>query len=239
MSATVDAGRDPRGHASRRGRRGRRARGRARAAAPSTSLVRAYVLEAVLFDWGGTLQSSSSGTTSCSRPGTRPGSRRSGAGRRPRRSRPVRRRDAAGAASARARRSTSTTRPSCASCSAAISDDELDRFLDAEHAAWRPARALVGSAHALLETLRDRGLFGSASSRTPGPTRRGSCAASSTSSASPSASTRSSFQARSAPASRPPRSSSVHWPSSASIRSRRSSSATASSTTSPAPRRSG
>jgi HAD superfamily hydrolase (TIGR01509 family) len=39
-----------------------------------------------------------------------------------------------------------------------VSDEELDRFLDAEHAAWRPARALVGSAHALLEALRGRGL---------------------------------------------------------------------------------
>ncbi len=39
-----------------------------------------------------------------------------------------------------------------------VTDEEVDRFLDAEHAAWRPARALVGSAHALLETLRDRGL---------------------------------------------------------------------------------
>jgi len=39
-----------------------------------------------------------------------------------------------------------------------VSDDELDRFLDAEHAAWRPARALVGAAYALLETLRSRGL---------------------------------------------------------------------------------
>ena len=38
------------------------------------------------------------------------------------------------------------------------SDEELDRFLDAEHAAWRPARALVEAAHALLETLRGRGL---------------------------------------------------------------------------------
>jgi HAD superfamily hydrolase (TIGR01509 family) len=36
--------------------------------------------------------------------------------------------------------------------------EELDRFLDAEHAAWRPARALVGSGHALLESLRERGL---------------------------------------------------------------------------------
>jgi HAD superfamily hydrolase (TIGR01549 family) len=39
-----------------------------------------------------------------------------------------------------------------------VGDDELDRFLDAEHVAWRPARALVGSAHALLETLRGRNL---------------------------------------------------------------------------------
>jgi putative hydrolase of the HAD superfamily len=39
-----------------------------------------------------------------------------------------------------------------------VGDDELDRFLDAEHAAWAPARALVDSAHALLETLRGRSL---------------------------------------------------------------------------------
>jgi HAD superfamily hydrolase (TIGR01549 family) len=39
-----------------------------------------------------------------------------------------------------------------------VDDEELDRFLDAEHAAWRPARALVASAHALLASLRDRGL---------------------------------------------------------------------------------
>jgi putative hydrolase of the HAD superfamily len=39
-----------------------------------------------------------------------------------------------------------------------VGDDELDRFLDAEHEAWRPARALVSSAHALLAGLRDRGL---------------------------------------------------------------------------------
>lgn len=37
-------------------------------------------------------------------------------------------------------------------------DADIDAFLDAEHEAWRPARALVGSAHALLETLRERGL---------------------------------------------------------------------------------
>jgi HAD superfamily hydrolase (TIGR01549 family) len=38
-----------------------------------------------------------------------------------------------------------------------LSDEELDRFLDAEHDAWRPARALLDGAHALLEALRDRG----------------------------------------------------------------------------------
>jgi HAD superfamily hydrolase (TIGR01509 family) len=39
-----------------------------------------------------------------------------------------------------------------------IGDAELDRFLDAEHDAWRPARALVASGHALLGALRDRGV---------------------------------------------------------------------------------
>lgn len=37
-------------------------------------------------------------------------------------------------------------------------EDELLRFLDAEHAAWAPARQLASTTHALLETLRDRGL---------------------------------------------------------------------------------
>ena len=36
-----------------------------------------------------------------------------------------------------------------------VGDDELDRFLDAEHAAWRPARSLVSSGPALLGALRD------------------------------------------------------------------------------------
>jgi len=39
-----------------------------------------------------------------------------------------------------------------------VSDEQLGRFLDAEHAAWRPARALAADAHALLESLRARGL---------------------------------------------------------------------------------
>ena len=39
-----------------------------------------------------------------------------------------------------------------------LDDPQLDRFLDAEYAAWTPANALLGSAHALLETLRERGL---------------------------------------------------------------------------------
>jgi HAD superfamily hydrolase (TIGR01509 family) len=39
-----------------------------------------------------------------------------------------------------------------------VSDDELERFLEAEHAAWQPARMLATTTHALLEALRDRGL---------------------------------------------------------------------------------
>jgi FMN phosphatase YigB (HAD superfamily) len=39
-----------------------------------------------------------------------------------------------------------------------VDDEALDRFVDAEWEVWTPAHALVGSAHALLESLRDRGL---------------------------------------------------------------------------------
>jgi putative hydrolase of the HAD superfamily len=39
-----------------------------------------------------------------------------------------------------------------------VSDEELTRFLEAEHAAWQPARRLASTTHALLESLRDRGL---------------------------------------------------------------------------------
>ncbi len=39
-----------------------------------------------------------------------------------------------------------------------VSDEELERFLEAEHAAWDPARRLGAHSHALLEALRDRGL---------------------------------------------------------------------------------
>ncbi len=39
-----------------------------------------------------------------------------------------------------------------------IDDDELGRFLEAEHAAWEPARVLGSTTHALLESLRSRGL---------------------------------------------------------------------------------
>ena len=39
-----------------------------------------------------------------------------------------------------------------------VSDEELDRFLEAEHAAWEPARELGTTTHALLESLRERGL---------------------------------------------------------------------------------
>ncbi|MBA2536740.1 MAG: HAD family hydrolase [Actinobacteria bacterium] len=39
-----------------------------------------------------------------------------------------------------------------------LSDDELARFLAAEHAAWAPARQLGASTHALLDALRARDL---------------------------------------------------------------------------------
>jgi putative hydrolase of the HAD superfamily len=40
----------------------------------------------------------------------------------------------------------------------AVTDDELARFLEAEHTAWGPARKLATTSHALLEALRERGL---------------------------------------------------------------------------------
>jgi putative hydrolase of the HAD superfamily len=39
-----------------------------------------------------------------------------------------------------------------------VTDDELARFLAAEHAAWEPARQLGAHTHALLDSLRERGL---------------------------------------------------------------------------------
>jgi putative hydrolase of the HAD superfamily len=39
-----------------------------------------------------------------------------------------------------------------------LSDDELARFLEAEHAAWEPARQIGDSTHALLDSLREREL---------------------------------------------------------------------------------
>jgi putative hydrolase of the HAD superfamily len=39
-----------------------------------------------------------------------------------------------------------------------VSDEELTGFLEAEHAAWDPARQLAAHSHALLEALRGRGL---------------------------------------------------------------------------------
>ena len=39
-----------------------------------------------------------------------------------------------------------------------VDDDELLRFLEAEHAVWRPARKLASTTHALLDSLRGRGL---------------------------------------------------------------------------------
>jgi len=39
-----------------------------------------------------------------------------------------------------------------------VDDAELERFLEAEHAAWEPARLIGDSTHALLDVLRERGL---------------------------------------------------------------------------------
>ena len=39
-----------------------------------------------------------------------------------------------------------------------VTDAELIRYLEAEHAAWEPARELAAHTHALLEALRSRGL---------------------------------------------------------------------------------
>jgi putative hydrolase of the HAD superfamily len=39
-----------------------------------------------------------------------------------------------------------------------VTDEELNVFLEAEHAAWQPARMLASTTHALLEALRDRDL---------------------------------------------------------------------------------
>jgi HAD superfamily hydrolase (TIGR01509 family) len=39
-----------------------------------------------------------------------------------------------------------------------LSDEELARYLEAEHEGWNPARRLAAHSHALLEALRDRGL---------------------------------------------------------------------------------
>jgi putative hydrolase of the HAD superfamily len=39
-----------------------------------------------------------------------------------------------------------------------VDDEELDRFLAAEHAVWEPARLVGAHTHALLDSLRERGL---------------------------------------------------------------------------------
>src|SRR5436309_2289027 len=39
-----------------------------------------------------------------------------------------------------------------------VDDEQLARFLQAEHAAWEPARLLAADTHALLESLRSHGL---------------------------------------------------------------------------------
>lgn len=40
-----------------------------------------------------------------------------------------------------------------------LTEEELGRFLEAEHAAWKPSRVLGSTTHALLESLRSRSLL--------------------------------------------------------------------------------
>jgi HAD superfamily hydrolase (TIGR01509 family) len=39
-----------------------------------------------------------------------------------------------------------------------LSDEQVDAWIDAEHEAWRPAHQVLGSAQALLDSLRTRGM---------------------------------------------------------------------------------
>jgi putative hydrolase of the HAD superfamily len=39
-----------------------------------------------------------------------------------------------------------------------VSAEEVDRFIDVEHEVWRPSHQVLGSAHALLDALRGRGI---------------------------------------------------------------------------------
>ena len=62
----------------------------------------------------------------------------------------------------------STTRPcaeALAEAGVAIDDSELGLFLEAEHDAWRPARLLASTTHALLDALREQGLSSASSQR--------------------------------------------------------------------------
>jgi putative hydrolase of the HAD superfamily len=49
-------------------------------------------------------------------------------------------------------------RESLADAGVEIGDEELGRYLEAEHDAWSPARMLASTTHALLDALREQGL---------------------------------------------------------------------------------
>jgi putative hydrolase of the HAD superfamily len=53
---------------------------------------------------------------------------------------------------------TALVRDALAASGIELDDDELTRFLEAEHAMWRPAVSLAATTHALLDALRERGL---------------------------------------------------------------------------------
>ena len=123
--------------------------------------------EAVLFDWSEHARSSSRGTTSCSRQGT--GGLRRSAGD-----------DAGVHARAYRERRCSAPRPRptdyARAARASSGVDEPDAFIDAEHEVWRPgARGARLGARAARVAARPRA-EDAASSRTPGPSPRGSSA---------------------------------------------------------------
>ena len=119
------------------------------------------VLDAVLFDWGDTLMQLGARARPA-RGRARGRFRRARPRARRRRHRALPRRLPRRASSSPASSRRSSTRRRCGRLLGEfdidVDDDELGRFLEAEHAAWAPACQLASTTHALLESLRERGL---------------------------------------------------------------------------------
>ena len=120
------------------------------------------MLEAVLFDWGDTLMQFDVGRRARSTRAIAPASRRSAGDCRGRRVTARFREDYEPLLLApghdRGDRVPGLVRELLAHFGVELDDEELGRFLEAEHAAWEPAAARARTTHALLESLRARGL---------------------------------------------------------------------------------